>query len=100
MAQITSLAYGLFNAALLAPALWERIIERPVSLMCMQDNQATIIVAKRGCSSKLRYAARAHRVSISSIAEEFEHEGGNIEYVQTDLPFHARAWTTKVGTGP
>ena len=84
-AEMISLAYGLFAEALPALSLWERILGRPMTLKCMQDNQATIIVAKRGYSPKLRHVARTHRVDLSSVAEVLEQDGCSIEYIQTHL---------------
>ena len=49
-----------------------------------EDNQATILVAKKGYSPKLRNIARTHEVNLGSISEQLEEGTGvEIEYVDT-----------------
>ena len=49
-----------------------------------EDNQATIIVAKRGFCPKLRHISRTHKVNLASIAEILEDEDICIEYIDTN----------------
>jgi hypothetical protein len=82
-AEMISLAHSVFGEAMPALSLWERILGRRISFECMQDNQATLLVAKRGYSPKLRHVSRTHKVDISSLAEVFEDEHSTIRYVDT-----------------
>lgn len=50
----------------------------------MEDNQATILVAKKGFSAKLRHVQRSHGVNLSSLEEMFNRAGCSIEYIKTD----------------
>ena len=71
--------------ALPALSLWELVLDRPFHLKTHEDNQATILVAKKGFSSKLRCVQRTHKVNLACIAEQLESEHISIEYVQTDM---------------
>ena len=84
-AEIVSLAYSLYQEALPALSLWELILDRPFHLKIHEDNQATILVARKGFSSKLRCVQRTHKVNLACIAEQLESEHISIEYVQTDM---------------
>ena len=84
-AEIVSLAYSLYQEALPALSLWELILDRPFHLKIHVDNQATILVAKRDFSSKLRCVQRTHKVNLACIAEQLESDHISIEYVKTDM---------------
>ena len=83
--EIVSLAHSLFQEGLPALSLWERLLGRTnVQLVIHEDNQATILVAKKGYSPKLRHIARTHKVNLGSISEQLEEGTGvEIEYVDT-----------------
>ena len=53
-------------------------------LECMEDNQATILVVRKGYSPKLRHITRTHKVNLASLAEQFEDENILLSYVSTD----------------
>ena len=72
--EIVSLAHSLFQEALPALQLWQKILDYPIRLVIHEDNQATILVAKKGYSPKLRH-----------IAEVLEENDVAIEYVDTNL---------------
>ena len=59
-------------------------LEEAVKLECMQDNQATILVVKKGYSPKLRHVARTHKVNLGSLYEVFESDDVSIQYIVTD----------------
>ena len=59
-------------------------LDRPFHLKIHEDNQATILVAKKGFSSKLRCAQRTHKVNLACIPEQLESDHMSIEYVKTD----------------
>ena len=85
-AEIVSLAFSLFGEALPALTHWDLILGRSVTLEVMEDNQATIIVAKAGFSSKLRHVVRTHKVDVGSLGEVFQEDSAvNIQYVDTTL---------------
>ena len=50
-----------------------------------EDNQATLLVAKKGFSPKLRRVQRTHKVNLACIAEQLENENISREYVKTDM---------------
>ena len=51
--EIVSLAHSLFQEALPALQLWQKILDYPIRLVIHDDNQATILVAKKGYSQSL-----------------------------------------------
>ena len=77
--------HSLFQEALPALQLWQKILDYPIRLVIHEDNQATILVAKKGYSPKLRHIARTHKVNLGSIAEVLEEDDVEIEYVDTNL---------------
>ena len=68
-AEIVSLNTALRTMGLPSLDLWELILGRPLQLVVYEDNQATIKIIKKGCSSKLRHVSRHHKVDIGSIHE-------------------------------
>ena len=58
-----------------------------MTLRIHEDNQATILVARKGRSSKkLRSISRTHRVNLASLAEQLqEGTGVELKYVKTDF---------------
>ncbi|CAE7293066.1 GIP [Symbiodinium sp. CCMP2592] len=83
--EIVSLAHSLFQEALPALQLWQTILDYPIRLIIHEDNQATILVAKKGYSPKLRHIARTHKVNLGSISEVIDEDDVDIEYVDTNL---------------
>ena len=49
--------------------LFSTILQRPIDLYILEDNQATIKVVKKGYSPKLRHLQRTQKINISSIKE-------------------------------
>ena len=60
------------------------MLDRKVSLLIREDNQATIKVIRKGYSHKLRHLPRVHKVDLSSIKELLDDGHFDIEYVVTD----------------
>ena len=82
--EIVSLAHSLFQEGIPALSLWETLLRRRDKLIVHEDNQATILVAKKGYSPKLRHISRTHKVNIASISELLQPETGvEIAYVDT-----------------
>ena len=69
-----SLAYSLYQEALPALSLGELVLDRPFHLKIHEDNQATILVAKKGFSSELRCVQRTHKVNLACVAEQLESD--------------------------
>ena len=78
-----SLAHSLFSEAIPIWDLWCQLLDRDVDLEVMEDNQATIKVARAGFSAKLRHVQRTHAVNLSSLKEVLRFDGVSIEYVDT-----------------
>ena len=83
-AEIISLAHSLFSEAVPVWDLWQMMVGKELELHIMEDNQATIIVAKKGFSAKLRHVNRVHAVDLSSLKEMFQQPGCYIQYVKTE----------------
>ncbi|CAE7856329.1 unnamed protein product [Symbiodinium microadriaticum] len=70
--------------ALPALQLWQTILDYPIELVIHEDNQATILVAKKGYSPKLRHIACTHKVNLGSIAEVLDEDDVKLHYVETN----------------
>ena len=78
-------AYSLYQEGLPALQLWELLLGRTVTLKVLEDNQATILVVRKGYSPKLRHITRTHKVNLSGLSEVFRDEdSAELEYCQTD----------------
>ena len=64
--------------------LWELVLDRKVSLLVREDNQATIKVIRKGYSHKLRHLPRVHKIDLGSIKELLDDGHFEIDYVPTD----------------
>ena len=62
--EVISLAFSLYQEGLPSLQLWELLLQRSVKLRVMEDNQATILVVKKGYSPKLRHVSRTHKVNL------------------------------------
>ena len=82
-AEVVSLAYSLYGEALPTLSLWEKLLGFDVKLKCYEDNQATILVVKKGFSPKLRHIARTHKVNLGGLSEIFSDQV-SLEYIVTD----------------
>ena len=78
---MVSLAYSLYQEGLPALQLWELLLGRTVTL---EDNQATILVVRKGYSPKLSHITRTHKVNLSGLSEVFREDSAELEYCQTD----------------
>ena len=82
--EVISLAYSLYQEGLPSLQLWELLLARSVTLKVFEDNQATILVVRKGYSPKLRHITRTHKVNLSCLAEVFNDDSAVIEYIGTD----------------
>ena len=84
--EIVSLAHSLYSEGLPALSLWDTLLGRTMQMTVHEDNQATIIIARKGFSPKLRHISRTHKVNLSCLAEQFEEGSGvGISYIDTNL---------------
>ena len=81
--EVISLAYSLYQEGIPSLQLWELLLQRSVKLRVMEDNQATILVVKKGYSPKLRHITRTHKINLSCLSEVFAEGDVTIEYVDT-----------------
>jgi hypothetical protein len=81
--EIASLAFSLYQEALPAVLHWTNLLGFPIPLEVMEDNQATILIIKKGWSPKLRHVVRTHKIDLGCLSEEFEDENVSIHYVDT-----------------
>ena len=82
--EVVSLAHSLYQEGLPALQLWELLLARSVTLRVHEDNQATILVVKKGYSPKLCHITRTHKVNLSCLSEVFRDDSAEIEYIHTD----------------
>ena len=69
--EIVSLTHSLYQEGLPALSLWAELLGRQdLELVIHEDNQATILVAKKGYSPKLRHISRTHKVNLGCISEQ------------------------------
>ena len=82
--EMVSLAHSLFAEAIPALQLWTLLAGRNMRLEIEEDNQTTILVARRDYSPKLGHISRTHHVNLGSIAEVLEDEDICIDYIDTN----------------
>ena len=82
--EVVSLAYSLYQEGLPALQLWELLLGRTVTLKVLEDNQATILVVRKGYSPKLRHITRTHKVNLSGLSKVFREDSAELGYCQTD----------------
>ncbi|CAE7497217.1 unnamed protein product [Symbiodinium microadriaticum] len=69
-----------------ALSLWDTLLGRTMQMTVHEDNQATILIARKGFSAKLRHISRTHKVNLSCLAEQFEEGSGvDVQYIDTNL---------------
>ena len=83
--EVVSLAHSLYQEGLPALQLWERLLQRSVTLRIHEDNQATILVVRKGYSPKLRHITRTHKVNLSCMSEIIHSDTVELDYCSTDL---------------
>ena len=83
-AEMVALATALFSEALPTLGLWEQLLDREMVLVIMEDNEATIKIAKSGYSAKLRHMTRHQKIHIGSVKEVLDREHTYIPHCPTD----------------
>ena len=82
--EVVSLAHSVYNEGLPSLELWTKLLGRNVRLVIREDNQATIIVVRKGYSPKLRHISRTHKINLSGLSELLEDPDIEVEYVDTE----------------
>ena len=82
--EVISLAHSVFTEGVPALSLWEVLLKRTVNLKIHEDNQATILVVRKGFSPKLRHISRTHKVNLSSLSEVIAEGNIDLDYVDTN----------------
>ena len=71
-AEIIRLDPGLFGEGLPMQDLFETVLNRPVHLVCQQDNASVIQIVHGGYSAKLRHVKKLHKLNLSALYEAFD----------------------------
>ena len=82
--EVVSLAHSLYQEGLPALQLWELLLARSAVLKVLEDNQASILVVRKGCCPKLRHMTRTHKINLSGLSDVFQEEFAELEYCKTD----------------
>jgi hypothetical protein len=70
-AEIVAANAAVRTEGLPALQLWETVLGRPVDLILLEDNTATMQVLKTGKNPTMRHLSRTHRVNFSWLSEVF-----------------------------
>ena len=81
--ELVSLSTSLFEEGIPMLNFWQTVSGRALTLKIKEDNEATIKIAKKGFSPKLRSLTRTHRVNIGAIHEEIQKPDIVLEYCPT-----------------
>ena len=65
--------------------LFDLILDRPVHLICQQDNAAVIQIVHGGYSAKLRHMRKIHKLNLSALYELFRDPAITLQYIKTAL---------------
>ena len=83
-AEVIAIATAVYGEAIPVLQLWDTLLQRPVSLVIHEDNQAPIMVVERGYSSKLRHITRTHKVNLGCLQEVLQDNNITLQYIKTD----------------
>ena len=81
--ELVSLSSNLFDEGIPMLNFWQTVSGRDLKLKIKEDNEATIKIAKKGFSPKLRSLSRTHRVHLGAIHEEIIKPDIELEYIKT-----------------
>ena len=82
-AEIISLDSGLFGEGIPMQCLFETILNRPIHLVCQQDNASVIQIVHGGYSAKLRHLKKVHKLNLSALYEAFDFPDVFLQYVKS-----------------
>jgi histone deacetylase 1/2 len=81
--ELVSLSNNLFDEGIPMLNLWQTISGCDLKLRIKEDNEATIKIAKKGFSPKLRSLTRTHRVNLGAIHEEINKKDIELDHCPT-----------------
>ena len=81
--EMVSLSNNLFDEGIPMLNLWQTITGCETMLRIKEDNEATIKIARKGFSPKLRCIQRTHRVNLGAIHEEINKKDISLEHCPT-----------------
>ena len=81
--ELESFSISLFEESIPMLNFWQTVSGRALILKIKEDNEATIKIAKKGFSLKLRSLTRTHRVNIGANHEEIQKPDIVLEYCPT-----------------
>ena len=81
--ELVSLSNNLFDEGIPMLKLWQTISGCAIKLIIKEDNEATIKIAKKGFSPKLRSLTCTHRVNLGAIHEEISKPDVEIVHCPT-----------------
>lgn len=84
-AEIISLGSGAFGEGAPMQDLFQLILNRPIDLVCHQDNASVIQIVHGGYSPKLRHLAKVRKINLSALYELFEEPDIRLQYIKTQL---------------
>ena len=64
--------------------LCQILADKPVGLICHQDNSALIAIAHSGYSPKLRHLSKTHKIDLGSLYEVLQDDYVQLRYIATD----------------
>ena len=84
-AEIISLVSGVFGEAIPMQDLFDLILNRPINLVCQQDNASVIQIVHGGFSAKLRHLKKVHKLNLSALYELFHDPQVVLQYIESAL---------------
>ena len=73
-AEIVSMDHAIYKLGLPAMTLWERLLDRKITLRVMEDNEAAIRVIVTGHNPNMRHMSRTQRIDVSALNERYHAE--------------------------
>ena len=70
-AEIVSMDHAIYKLGLPAMTLWERLLDRKITLRVMEDNEAAIRVIVTGHNPNMRHMSRTQRIDVSALNERY-----------------------------
>jgi len=84
-AEIISLDSAVFGEAVPMQDLFDLVLNRPISLVCQQDNASVIQMVHGGYSARLRHLKKVHRLNLSASYELFNDPQVTLQYIKSAL---------------
>jgi hypothetical protein len=78
-------SFLLTQACLVRPDLFDLVLNRPISLVCQQDNASVIQMVHGGYSAKLRHLKKVHKLNLPALYELFSDPQVTLQYIKSAL---------------